>query len=87
MRGFVRPCQPIRARARAGLFGCDGLVVVAEVATAGGGLVKKSGGRLERTASRSRDSGRRRLNSYGRKSLRAQSSSYRERRFSIAVFG
>ncbi len=73
MRGLVRPCHPVRERARATSVG----VVAEPTVDGGGGSVKKSVGSCDFAVCRSRPSGRRRLKRYGRKEGRVERSSYR----------
>jgi hypothetical protein len=77
IRGFVRPCHPINANASAARFGGLSVATAPDLSTTGGGCVKKSMGSCERILSMSTLSGRRRLNSYGRKGALVHSSSYR----------
>ena len=62
MRGLVRPCHPVRARARATSLGVVAFVFAEPAGReGGGGRLKKSAGSCDFTACRSRWSGRRRL--------------------------
>lgn len=80
IREFVRPCHPINANASAARLGGLSVATAPDLSTTGGGSVKKSDGSCNRMLSMSTSSGRRRLNSYGRKGALLQSSSYRCRR-------